>query len=176
MVRAGRRRRDGQGGVVRSAGMRRERSRTAVGSRDGARKLRVDRAAATASPGVPAFAAPPKGAPAYHGFPLVAATRTDGWCYGAITEFEDPAGCTSGDGFVEAPDGSRAGLVWSVGNAPMKRVCAADARRWGVFAVSFPQPVRTTEDLAICFRAVLPGLRAIFEKRRRSAGANSRRH
>ena len=53
------------------------------------------------------------------GFPLVEETRTDGWCYAAITEFNEPEchpnGCESGNGFVETPDGARIGLVWSTG-------------------------------------------------------------
>src|SRR4029079_3627381 len=53
----------------------------------------------------------------YDGFPLVEETRTDGWCYGAVTEFNEPEchpnGCESGNGFVETPDGARIGLVWS---------------------------------------------------------------
>lgn len=46
---------------------------------------------------------------------LVEATLADGWCYGAITQNpcpDHPEGCVSGDGFVVAPDGSYAGLVW----------------------------------------------------------------
>jgi len=121
----------------------------------------TDAAAPSADPELPAFLARPAGAPVYHGFPLVEETMTDGWCYGAITDFEDPSGCEAGDGFVVAPDGSRAGLVWSVGSFPTEAVCDPDPERWGVYAVAFSRPVCNMADLVACFRAVLPELRAI---------------
>jgi hypothetical protein len=102
------------------------------------------------------------GALVYHGFPLIEETRTDGWCYGAITEFIDSAGCTNGDGFVVAPDGSRAGIVWSVGSFASKRVCKPEPSRWGVYSVAFPHPIRTVDDLVDGFRAVLPELKAAY--------------
>ena len=122
------------------------------------------------TPGEPAFLSRPEGAPVYHGFPLVEETRTDGWCFGAITAFEDPDGCDCGDGFVVAPDGSRAGLVWEVGESPVGEICAPDDSRWGVYAVSFPKVVRTVEDLAECFRSVLPELQRIHREVTCSAG------
>jgi hypothetical protein len=82
----------------------------------------------------------------------------DGGCYGAITEFEAPQGCISGDGFVVAPDGARAGLVWEVGAAPIEAICPPDADRWGVWSVLFPEVVYTLADLVRNFRAVLPAL------------------
>ena len=103
----------------------------------------------------PAFLSVPDGAPVYHGFPLIEETRTEGWCYGAITEFEDDQGCEFGDGFVQAPDGSRAGLVWSVGNFETKQLCTPDVDRWGVYEIAFPKPTRTLEDLISCFRVIL---------------------
>jgi hypothetical protein len=118
--------------------------------------------AESADPALPAFLARPKGAPVYHGFPLVEETRTDGWCYGAITAFQDPVGCDAGDGFVVAPDSSRAGLVWSVGTFPAQVICEPDAERWGVYSIAFPRAIRTVEDLVDCFRAVLPELKAIY--------------
>lgn len=111
--------------------------------------------AESSDPSKPAFLVRPEGAPVYYGFPLVEATRTDGWCFGAITAFEDPDGCDCGDGFVVAPDGSRAGLVWEVGEFPVREVCGPDDGRWGVYAVWFPKVVRSVEDLVECFRSVL---------------------
>ena len=73
--------------------------------------------------------APPPGAEAYHGFPLVGQTRQGGWCLGAITdpfEADTPEGCTIGDLFVEAPDGRRAGLVWDVDPQGKPRVLRDD--------------------------------------------------
>jgi hypothetical protein len=114
----------------------------------------------------------PEGAPVYHGFVLVEETRTDGWCFGAITAFEEPEGCEAGDGFVVAPDGSRAGLVWEVGAQGIQEVLSPDEGRWGVYAVWFPRAVKTAEDLAFNFRHVLPELKKKYEeiKSRESAG------
>lgn len=126
--------------------------------------LRLDPAAESADPTLPAFLSRPAGAPLYHGFPLIEETRTDGWCYGAITDFHDPDGCDAGDGFVVAPDGSRAGLVWSVGQFETQRVCELTEERWGVYQVAFPHPVRNVPDLVGCFRAVLPELKALHAR------------
>lgn len=126
--------------------------------------LRLDPAAASADSTLPAFLARPAGAPVYHGFPLIDETRTDGWCYGAITGFDDPDGCEAGDGFVVAPDGSRKGLVWSAGEFETRRICEPTADRWDVYEIAFPRPVRNVTDLVDCFRAVLPQLKALHAK------------
>ncbi|WP_243449886.1 hypothetical protein [Neobacillus terrae] len=57
----------------------------------------------------------------YHRYPLVLETKTDGFIYGEITDhfdFDEEEGCTFGDGFVQAPNGSRAGLIWDVSEKP----------------------------------------------------------
>lgn len=103
----------------------------------------------------------PQGHP-YYG-PLVEETLTDGWCYGAITEYFEPEraeGCESGDGFVVAPDGSYCGLVWWTA-CPFEFELIEGPRRenfWGVFEVRFPKAVRSTQDLVDNFRQVLPAL------------------
>lgn len=112
----------------------------------------------------PPFLSKPPGAPAYHCFPLVPETSVDGWCFGAITDFEDPNGCDWGDGFVQAPDGSRAGLVWEVGEGEMSEVMPPDSSRWGVYAVWFPRPIRNVRDLCECFALVLPQLREAYQR------------
>jgi hypothetical protein len=132
--------------------------------------IRMDPEAQSTDPSLPAFLARPSGSPVYHGFPLVEESRTDGWCYGAITQFEEAEGCEAGDGFVVAPDDSRAGLVWSVGTFPTEAVCEPDADRWGVYAVAFPHAVRNVDDLVACFREVLPELQAIHARVRERAG------
>ena len=104
----------------------------------------------------------------YHGFVIVPETCTDGWCLGTITEFEDPKGCTAGDAFVIAPDGSRAGLVWEVGSEALQEILPPDAERWGVYAIWFPHAIRTVADLVAAFRAVLPQLK---EKHAQVVGA-----
>ena len=133
------------------------------------RPLKLDASAASASPELPAFLARPKGAPVYHGFPIVPETMTDGWCFGAITEFANADGCDSGDAFVIAPDGSRAGLVWEVGEGQPVEILKADDSRWGVYAIYFPRAIHTTDDLVGCFRAVLPQLQKIYERVRNHA-------
>jgi hypothetical protein len=126
--------------------------------------LKLDPDAASADSELPALLAKPAGAPVYHGFPVVPESMTNGWCYGAITEFENPSGCEHGDGYVIAPDGRRAGLVWSVGSGNTSEVCSPSEDRWGVYAVWFPQPVHTVADLVASFRLVLPDLQKIHAK------------
>jgi hypothetical protein len=126
--------------------------------------LRIDPDAESASRAEPAFVARPKGAPVYHGFPIVPETETDGWYYGAITEFLDPDGCQEGDAYVVAPDGTRAGLVWEVGYDGFDEVCAPSRDRWGVYAVGFVRPVKTMEDLIFDFRQILPDLKRKHEE------------
>jgi len=126
------------------------------------RRLTTDPNAASSVPGQPAFVARPPGSPVYRGFIIVPETCTDGWCLGAITEFEDPNGRDGGDAFVIAPDGARAGLVWEVGTGPLQEILPPDKERWGVYAISFPHPTRTVDDLVSAFRAVLPQLKAKY--------------
>ena len=123
------------------------------------RPILQDPTAPSADTNLPAFIAPPLAAPAYHGFPLVPETETEGWILGAITAFENPDGCESGDAFVQAPDGSRAGLVWEVGSDAIEQIMPPDSTRWGVWAVWFPHPIRNTGDLTAAFRSVLPELK-----------------
>jgi hypothetical protein len=131
--------------------------------------LKLDEAAASASSKLPAFLARPEGAPVYHGFPLVPETMTEGWCFGAITEYADPNGCQFGDAFVVAPDGSRAGLVWEVGHGEPSQILPPDEKRWGVYGICFSRRIRTTDDLVACFREVLPQLQKIYERVQKSA-------
>src|SRR5262252_5017589 len=92
--------------------------------------LALDRDAISASATEPAFVARPKGAPVYYGFVVLHDVAADGFTLGAITDFEvEPSG--SGDAFVIAPDGSRAGLVWEVTAASyVEEVCPFESDRW----------------------------------------------
>jgi len=129
---------------------------------DGGREIITDDDAASADPTLPAFLARPAAAPVYNGFPLIEQTRTpDGWCFGAITRFDDPAGCDAGDAFVVAPDGSRAGIVWQVGEGEFAEVCSPEGERWGVYALWFRTPIRTLEEFKNELHAALPCLREI---------------
>lgn len=103
--------------------------------------IAVDLNADSAEANVPAFVARPPGAPVYHGFAVLQDVVVDGFTYGAITDFEAEP-CSEGDGFVVAPDNSRAGLVWEVGTGDtLVEVVPADDNRWGVWAVRFPHPM-----------------------------------
>jgi hypothetical protein len=96
----------------------------------------------------------------YHGYVVVPETFTDGWCLGTMSEYQEPAGCTEGDAFVVAPDGSRADLVWDVGVESLQEILPPGPDRWGVYAVSFPRAIRTVDDLVKAFRSVLPQLQS----------------
>ena len=128
------------------------------------RRIIPDETAVSTDSALPAFLAKPEGAPVYYGFPLVLESMTDGWYIGVITAYEDPDGCDSGDAYVVAPDGSRAGLVWDVGEGELTQICPPDDSRWGVYQIWFSQPVRTTDDLVVSFREVLPLLRKVHEQ------------
>ena len=123
--------------------------------------ISLDPAAESASPELPAFLARPAGAPVYHGFPIIPESETDGWYLGTITGYADPTGCTFGDAYVIAPDGSRAGIVWEVGNGAIETVSPPEPGRWGVYALWFPHPIHTTEEFVAEFRRQLPALKAI---------------
>ncbi|HSW97300.1 MAG TPA: hypothetical protein VLF89_05735 [Candidatus Saccharimonadales bacterium] len=105
---------------------------------------------------------------AYAGFPLIHETETNGFIYGAISnflEFDTDKGCQYGDGFIEAPDGTRAGLVWGVsGNTNVQLMSGADEKRWGIYAIDFPKQMKTIEDLVYNFREVLPYLIEEYNK------------
>lgn len=122
------------------------------------RPLRTDPRAESASPNEPAFIAKPKGAPTYHGFPILEESLTDGWLLGVISDPNDPNGCESLDGFVVAPDDSRAGLVWDCGVKAIEPILEPDADRWGVYSVPLSKPIRNDAELIKEFRRILPML------------------
>ena len=111
---------------------------------------------------LPAFLARPEDAPVYHGFPLLENSRTDdGWCFGTISEPECPEGRDWGDAFVVAPDGSRAGIIWEVGESKIEVSIPPDENRWGVFHVGFTRRVHDEEGLVEQLREWLPELRRL---------------
>ncbi|EPY04313.1 hypothetical protein PAALTS15_25739, partial [Paenibacillus alvei TS-15] len=103
---------------------------------------------------------------AYDGFPLIIETETDGFIYGEITDhlhYDDDVGCLTGDGFVQAPDGSRAGVIWQVEDIVSVSVCIEpEEDRWGVYNVWFDRPIKTTADIVHNFRNVLPLLKEAY--------------
>jgi hypothetical protein len=104
----------------------------------------------------------------YYGHPLLEETRIEGWCLGAVTDPFEPdceKGCTIGDAFVQAPDGSRAGLVWEFHEEPMFAVlCEPDLGRWGVFHFTVSHPIAEMDDLRDAFTAMLPVLKLLYER------------
>jgi hypothetical protein len=124
--------------------------------------VRIEPAAESANPSLPAFIARPKGAPAYHGIPLLANSEKDGFAFGVITEPNGETPASWGDAFVVAPDGSRAGIVWQAEGEPSPVVCSPSPGRWGVYAFRFQRPVRNEQDLIENLHAVLPQLKAFY--------------
>jgi len=113
---------------------------------------------------VPAFIAPPPGAPVYHGFPILDDVEVEGFKFGMITDFEAESS-SMGDAFVVAPDDSRAGLNWEVSDEDhFEEVLPIAATRWGVWAVRFPYPMDSHENVRRNLAAVLPRLRPKWEE------------
>lgn len=131
------------------------------------RRIPYDATAPSKAPKLPGFMARPDDAPAYHGFNIIPQTSTDGWVYGAITEFETDEPQTEGDGFVVAPDGSRAGIAWATDTSEFYEISPPDEARWRVYGVCFPRPVSSLDDLVFNFRAILPRLKERYETLRK---------
>ena len=127
----------------------------------------IDPNAISASAREPAFVAPPKGAPVYHGFVVLDDVSVEGFTFGAITDFESEP-CDAGDAFLVAPDGSRAGLVWEVSPIGyIEEVRSFERDRWGVWAISFPFPMVNRVNARKNLAAVLPELKARWEQWKR---------
>lgn len=124
--------------------------------------LRLDPDARSADPSLPAFLARPEDEPVYHGFPLLEQSRTeDGWCFGTISEPDCPEGREWGDAFVVAPDDSRAGIIWEVGETVLEVITPPeqDQGRWGVYKLGFAHLVHDEEGLVQQLGQWLPELR-----------------
>ncbi len=123
------------------------------------RLLAVDNKAKSASPTEPAFVARPEGAPVYHGFVVLDDVTVDGFTIGKITDW-DAEPCETGDAFVIAPDGSRAGLVWEVCDPPyFQETMQIEADRWGVWGVGFALPMDSHENARKNLDSILPELK-----------------
>ncbi len=127
-----------------------------------------------ADPSKPPFAAAPPNSKPYYGHPLLEETRIEGWCLGAVTDPFEPdceRGCTIGDAFVEAPDGGRAGLVWTLDEIPRFAVLREpDYGRWGVFHFTVLKPIASMADLRQAFSAMLPALKELYQRFRQAKG------
>jgi hypothetical protein len=70
----------------------------------------------------------------------------DGFILGKITDFEAET-CDTGDAFVIAPDGSRAGLVWEICDQPyFQEVLPQEESRWGVWGVGLGIPMTSRDN------------------------------
>ena len=125
----------------------------------------IDSNAVSADPSKPAFLAPPPGSKPYHGFPLVDGIAIDGFRLGTVSDFlqsDSASGCTIGDAFVGAPDGTRAGLMWEVGEELMfSQIEKPDASSCGVYYFSVPNPVKSKAELRENFLGMLPKLKEL---------------
>jgi hypothetical protein len=110
------------------------------------------------------------GSKPYFGHPVLEGTRFDGWCFGVVTdpfEADCDQGCTIGDAFVEAPDGSRAGLVWMVDDDRRFAVLSEpDSARWGVFLFAVAQPINSMAQLVDAFALMLPTFQMLHARYR----------
>ena len=135
------------------------------------RPVAIDPNAVSANPPDPPFVSPPKGSPAYYGFPVLEDVVVDGFTLGAITDFEAEAS-NEGDSFVVAPDGSRAGLVWEVTTQRyFRKVIPLEKSRWGVWDVSFHVPMDSRENARTNLASILPDLKKRWEEWKRLFGS-----
>jgi len=96
----------------------------------------------------------------YNGFVVLDDVVVDGFTLGKITDWEaEPS--ETGDAFVIAPDGSRAGLVWQVCDPPyFQEVMPTEATRWGVWGVGFLLPMISRENARTNLESILPQLKS----------------
>ena len=125
--------------------------------------LRLDPSASSASDELPAFLAPPAGAPPYHGFPVFEDVTVDGFTLGLISDsFSHRSDW--GDAFVIAPDGRRAGLVWSIERGPFfETYIESEGARFGVFGVGVEHAPYSPAEGRAFLREVLPLVRGVWE-------------
>lgn len=130
-----------------------------MNSKPKGRRLRIDRNAESAVPGEAAFIARPSGTPVYHGFPILSDVSVEGFTFGMISDFEaEPMEC--GDAFIVAPDNTRCGVVWEVTEAGyFEQTIPAEDVRWGVWAVAFPFPMTSRDNVRRNLEFILPRLK-----------------
>jgi hypothetical protein len=124
-------------------------------------RARIDEAARSADPSLPAFIARPPNAPVYYGFPILENSELEGFVFGTVTE---PSGAEWGDAYVIAPNGSRAGIVWQLGEGEPTVVVEPCEGRWGVYGFCFRRPIRSDLELVAHLHAVLPRLEEYFRE------------
>jgi hypothetical protein len=125
--------------------------------------VRLDDAAVSSDPDLPAFIAKPPDAPVYHGFPLLKNSECEGFIFGTITEPNGTQPAEWGDAFVVAPNGSRAGIVWQIGHGEPNVVCEPSEGRWGVYGFYFNGPIATEDELVRHLQSLVPALKTYYE-------------
>lgn len=99
----------------------------------------------------------------FDGYPLVPETAADGFVFGLITPLD--AERRAGAGFLQGPDGSRAGLQWELSDSPfLMRIEGPDDEGWGVYRAGFTRPAGTVEDLMLNLGQVLPKLKVLYAR------------
>lgn len=125
--------------------------------------LRLDLDAESSDPALPGFMAPPPGSPPYYGFAVTDITA-DGFALGLISDpLDDDRAASQGDGFVVAPDGSRAGLVWKVDAPYAFRTVEDTDARWGVWLVGVSAPWTSRQAVEAAFPAIVADLKPHWE-------------
>ena len=125
--------------------------------------LRLDLGAESTDPAKLPFMAPPPGAPPYHGFEVLD-IEVDGFRLGLISDpLNDPAARPGGDGFVVAPDGSRAGLVWKLDEPFVFRTVDDTEQRWGVWLAGIEEPIEDRDSARRVLTALVEQLRPHWE-------------
>jgi hypothetical protein len=97
----------------------------------------------------------------YASWPFVEGIEIDGWRFGSAMSYSDQSW---GDAFVEAPDGSRAGIVGVIRDGPIKQLIPPDQGRWGVYEIPFKRAMRNSEDLMSNFKSVLGSLQVVHKR------------
>ena len=98
----------------------------------------------------------------YYGFTVLEGVEADGFRLGTISALGPD---DYGDAFVIAPDGSRAGLVWEIGEShEVSEVSGFEPGRWGVWAVEFARPMSSKHHAQRNLEDILPALRARWEE------------
>lgn len=102
----------------------------------------------------------------YEGYPLIEETASGGFTYGAITPVGQEPG--RGAGFLQGPDGSRAGLHWALSpdGAYIARAEKPGEDHWGVYQLGFTRPVHSVGDLKANLQELLPRLRILYARAR----------
>jgi hypothetical protein len=131
------------------------------------RPIALDSTAESVDPNLPAFLAPPPGSPAYHGFPILDGVEVDGWRLGLITNSIE-TNHDSGDAFVIAPDGRRAGLVWRIEQPSwFTELIGLEPKRFGVFEVAAANGPTSLNDATRFLSEILPAIKEAWDRSRR---------